>query len=132
MLRQNSGVATGLRRRLGDLGLDRGFPVATELATLCCNRVGSSCVATQILCRDRCATLWAGSGLRHDFSCRDRGSRWDVATWILVSRHESYVVELKSVATRFLMSRQGLVFWCRDTIFDVAIRFDRSMSRHIF
>ena len=86
-------VETGLALGLGDLSRDKGFPVAKELATLCCDMVGSSCVTTQILCRDRGARLWVGSRSQHDFSCHDRGSCWGVVTWILVSQQESCVVE---------------------------------------
>ena len=55
-----------------------------------------------------------GFGLRHDFSCHDGGSRWGVATWSLVSRHN---------------------FWCRDMVWPFGVMTKpglgrRLMSRH--
>ena len=68
-----------------------------QLGFLCCNTI--------FLCRDHGAALWV---------------HFCVATFLFVSRQRHFSVELKSVATKFSLSRQGWLFGVATQSFGVA------------
>ena len=74
----------------------------------------------QFLCHDMVGLRQAGSRPRHDFSCRDGGSRWSVAIRLLVSRHGGCMVMSRH---SFWCRDMGVAIWCRDTLFGVATWF---------
>ena len=86
----------------------------------------------QFLCRDMTGLAQARSRSQHDFSCRDRGSRWSVATPLLASRLGCCVVSRRLSRQSFWCCDMGIAIQCRDTLsccrdmvwpFRVAIKF---------